>query len=225
MNSKQKSSALMTRLLATMLIILSIMLILNISCQPVPPTTIPKEPENSLPPDTDTTEVEESASNNIWSADGIITPGEYLSEMSYGNGDYEIYWFHDEVNIYIGIKAKTTGWVSMAVQPGSRMLNADMVLGFVQDGEVSIYDLFSTGSTGPHLPDTELGGTDDIAYFSGGEADGYTTIEFQRALVTGDKYDNKLSQGEVNQIIWAFGSSDALSLRHTKRGYGEIDLQ
>ncbi len=111
----------------------------------------------------------------------------------------------------------------MAIQPGSRMLNADMVFGFVQDGEVTVYDLFSTGNTGPHPPDTELGGTDDILDFNGKEEDGYTTIEFKRALITGDEYDNELSQG-ANQILWSYGAADNFALRHINRGYGEINL-
>jgi hypothetical protein len=121
------------------------------------------------------------------------------------------------------MKAKTSGWVAMAVQPGSRMLNADMVFGFVEEGEVTVYDLFSTGSTGPHPPDTELGGSNDILDFAGSEADGYTTIEFKRALITGDEYDNELSQG-ANQILWSYGASDNFALRHINRGYGEINL-
>lgn len=113
----------------------------------------------------------------------------------------------------------------MAIQPGSRMLNADMIFGFIKEEDVIVYDLFSTGNTGPHHLDTELGGTDDVITFGGSESDGYTIIEFQRALITNDKYDNTLSRGDVNQIIWAYGSADNTSLRHIKRGYGEIDLQ
>jgi len=121
------------------------------------------------------------------------------------------------------MKAKTGGYVSVAVQPGSRMKDADMVLGFVKDGETTVYDLFSTGDFGPHPPDTNLGGTDDILEFAGKEEGGFTTIEFKRAMDTGDKYDKPLVRG-ANKIIWAYGSSDSLSGRHSNRGYGEFTL-
>ena len=111
----------------------------------------------------------------------------------------------------------------MAVQPGSQMKDADMVFGFVKDGETTVYDLFSTGSFGPHPPDTELGGTHDILEYGGKEEGGFTTIEFKRALDTGDEYDNPLFPG-MNKIIWSYGSSDSLAIKHSTRGYGEINL-
>ena len=84
--------------------------------------------------------------------------------------------------------------------------------------------MFSTGDFGPHPPDTELGGTYDILDFGGGEEGGYTSIEFKRALNTGDKYDNALSRG-VNKIIWSYGSEDDLKSKHINRGYGELTIQ
>jgi len=121
------------------------------------------------------------------------------------------------------MKAKTSGWVAVALQPGKLMKDADMMFGFVKEGEATVYDLFSTGYFGPHSPDSELGGTADIAEFGGKEENGFTTIEFKRKLDTGDKYDLPFSTG-VNKIIWAWGTDDKQSLKHSKRGYGEIDI-
>jgi len=173
---------------------------------------LPKEEEPGEPPPTPA---------ERWSADGVFTDGEYLGEMAYDN--YEIRWLSDDQYIYIGIRAKTGGWVAVGIQPGSKMKNADMILGFVKDGEATFFDQFSTGATGPHSPDTDLGGTDDILEFGGKEEGGYTTIEFKRALDTGDEYDNELTKG-VNQIIWSYGSNDEIRVRHMNRGYGEIIL-
>ena len=156
-----------------------------------------------------------------WSADGIIEVREYHGSNVYG--DYEIYWRSDDQFVYMGMKAKTTGFVAVGIQSGSRMKDADMIFGFVKDGETTILDMFSTGDFGPHPPDMELGGTGDITEYGGSEEDGVTTIEFKRALDTGDKYDTPLSQG-TNKIIWSFGSSDEITRKHTNRGYGEIDL-
>ena len=156
-----------------------------------------------------------------WSADGIIKAGEYQGFNTYN--DYEIYWRSDEQYVYIGLKANTNGWVAVAIQPGSKMKDADMLLGFVEDDETTVQDLFSTGNFGPHLPDTELGGMDNILESGGKEENGFTTIEFKRALDTGDDYDIPLSEG-INRIIWAFGSNDNPALKHSTRGYGEIEL-
>ncbi len=194
---------------------------LAVSCQsqapaaapPAPSPGLPKAPTSGEPP---------SPPSEIWSADGVIDSREYLGEMTYDS--YELYWANDSEFIYAAMKAKTEGWVALAIQPGSRMKDADMIFGFVKDGEVTVFDLFSTGDFGPHPPDTELGGTFDIIDFGGKEADGYTIIEFKRALETGDQHDNRLAIGK-NRIIWAYGAADALAPKHTSRGYGEITLK
>ena len=98
-----------------------------------------------------------------------------------------------------------------------------MIFGFVKDGKIEVYDLYSTGIFGPHSLDTELGGTDNILEYSGIEEGGFTTIEFKRSLNTDDKFDILLSEG-INKIIWAYGSSDSLKLKHSTKGYGEINL-
>jgi hypothetical protein len=155
-----------------------------------------------------------------WSADGIIGSQEYVSEATYG--DYEIHWVNDQKYIYMAIKAKTTGWVSVGIQPGLGMKDADMIFGFVKDGVVTILDSYGT-NIGFHPDDTELGGTFDIISFGGQEAGGYTTIEFKRALDTGDKYDKALATGN-NRIIWAYGPDDTPTTKHTQQGQGEITI-
>lgn len=189
--------------------------------EPAPkPEQASPTPSNGLPtaPNPAETELEPTAR---WLADGVIDVDEYLGEMAYGN--FEIHWRSDEQNIYIGMKAKTSGWVSVAIQPGSRMKNADMVLGLVKNGETTVLDLFSTGDFGPHSPDDELGGTQNILEYGGSEDGEFTTIEFKRALNTGDEYDTAVLFGQ-NKIIWAYGLSDDITQKHSTRGYGEITL-
>jgi hypothetical protein len=154
-------------------------------------------------------------------ADGIISNGEYSKSKNLGG--FELNWHSDGQNIYFGIKAKTTGWISLGIQPGSKMKGADIVLGYVEGGKVYVSDHFSAGDFGPHKVDTEFGGNDNILEYGGSEQGEYTTIEFKRALNTGDQYDNALSPGIVD-IIWAFGSDDKPAQKHITRGYGQIDL-
>jgi hypothetical protein len=192
----------------------------GVSCQSQTPASAPPTPSPGLPKEPTSGE-SNSQMLASWSADGVIGSREYLSEMTYDG--YELYWVNDSEFAYVAMKAKTDGWVALGIQPGSRMKGADMIFGFVEDGEVNVLDSFSTDDFGSHPPDTELGGTFDIISFGGKEADGYTIIEFKRALDTGDQQDNKLSIGK-NQIIWAYGSADALTPKHANRGYGEITI-
>ena len=158
---------------------------------------------------------------DTWLADGVISDQEYSNNTQYF--DYYIYWWSDDQYVYIGIRAQTHGYVAIGFQPGSGMKDADIVLGFVEGGNVTVLDSFSTGDIGPHPEDTQLGGTNNIIEYGGSENDGFTTIEFKRALNTGDEYDIQLIKG-LNKIMWSFGSNDGSNVQHTARGYGEIIL-
>ena len=158
-----------------------------------------------------------------WVADGVIAPDEYTKSIGFGE-NFELFWTSDEEYIYVAMKARTSGWVSIGIHPESEAkINADMILGFVKDGETTVYDLFSANHPGPHRQDTEFGGSNNIVEFGGSEEGGYTVIEFKRQLDTGDQYDQPLTEG-LNTVIWACGSGDNSTSRHTERGYGEIEL-
>ena len=162
------------------------------------------------------------AGNDVeWTPDGVITNGEYTG--SFQTGSYELSWKSDGEMVYFGIRVETDGWVSLGIQPGDAMKDADIIIGYVDDGTVEVSDHYSTGTFGPHSPDTEQGGTDDILT-SGGATDGdYTVIEFSRLLQTGDDLDNDLTAGD-NQVIWSYGSSDDTGRQHSNRGYETISL-
>ena len=183
---------------------------------PTQTTAPPSAPDTTAPAETT------APAPVTFKADGIITPGEYSDNQTYD--DYQIYWNNDDTFVYIAMKAKTTGFVAVGIQPGFAMKDADIILGFVKDGKAEVFDLYSTGNFGPHPQDTELGSTNDII-MSGGTEDGqYTIIEFKRALKTGDKYDLDLVKG-INKIIWAYGPNKDLNIKHSNRGYGQIEIK
>ena len=156
-----------------------------------------------------------------WSPDGVIAPDDYSATKDFP--DYELHWRSDGQYAYMAMKARTSGWVAIGIGPDSRMRNADVILGYVKEGKTVIYDMFSTGFYGPHPPDAQMGGTDDILEFGGREEGEYTIIEFKRALATGDRYDKELVRGTID-IIWAYGPSDEFSSHHVSRGEGQIDF-
>ncbi len=157
--------------------------------------------------------------------DGVISVGEYAFEAIIAGGDYKLYWRLDGQEIHLGIVAETTGWVALGIDPGTRMKDADMILGWVnQDGSVNMTDAYATGETGPHPPDRSLGGNRDIYGYNGTESGGSTTIEFSRLLSTGDSYDKVIPQEGRLKILWAFGPTDEFTQQHVRRGKAIIDL-
>ena len=184
-----------------------------VAVPPLPPSNTPQQPQTPAGPTSPAT---------TWIADGVISVDEYQNNRAYG--DYTIYWSNDNGYVYIGIKARTAGWVAVGFGAETFMKNADIIMGSVTGGKLTIADMFSTGEFGPHPPDTQLGGTDDILA-SGGKVDnGYTTVEFKRKLDTGDKFDKPLVKG-INKIIWAYSGEPVLTVKHSLRGAGEIELK
>ncbi len=174
------------------------------------------------PPEVDATI---SATISVWAADGVLDYGEYDHTAVYQ--DYEIQWASGGDYIYIGMRAPTRGWVAVGFKPidsppSSAMNDADMIFGLIKDGQAKISDQLSTGPMGPHIPDTELLGTNDVAEFGGAEEGGYTTIEFKRALITDDEFDHDLEPGIEIPIIWSYSESDSLAAKHAISGYGVL---
>ncbi|UCE36149.1 MAG: hypothetical protein JSW00_11420 [Thermoplasmata archaeon] len=161
--------------------------------------------------------------------DGIIESGEYEFSASFSGGEFVIHWRVENDTIIMAMEGKTTGWVAIGIEPSDKMKDADMIFGWVSDsGVASVLDCFSTGTFGPHPPDTELGGTSDILCYGGTESGGKTIIEFKRLLSTGDSKDKDIpSEGEIT-IIWATGPDDDFESQHggssDNRGYGKVDI-
>ena len=160
-------------------------------------------------------------------ADGTIQEGEYPHELVLAEGKFTVYWRNNSGYLYMALKGRTTGWVAIGFEPTSRMKDADMVFGWVEeDDRVMVLDLYATGRFGPHPPDEELGGTNDLLDAGGKEDNGYTIIEFKRKMNTADSYDKVLTAGQTVRFIWAMATRDSLTVKHNiLKGSGELVLE
>ncbi len=155
--------------------------------------------------------------------DGTIADGEYAG--SYRNGDtgMELYWSVIGDRIYVGMRSPGHGWLAVGFDPdGPMMRGADIVIGFVQDGQVFAKDDYGDTQVS-HKPDTDLGGTDDLLELAGSEDEQGTTLEFTRPLETGDSYDKPIVPGE-KFVMLAYAEQDNWTAYHAKRGTVQIDF-
>ena len=162
-----------------------------------------------------------SAKPGEWKPDGMITDNEYAKMQQFG--ELTVYSRIDGDKVRMALKAKTNGYVAIGFEPSQRMQDADIILGFVKDGKATIADMYSTGPTGPHPPDEQQGGKNDVSVFGGSNKDGVTIIVFERKLDTGDAKDKVIKAGD-NKIIWAISEEAAFSGKHPKRGGGVLKL-
>ena len=161
-----------------------------------------------------------------WSPDGVISEGEYQSEYTLADGNFKLYLRVEGDTIYIGMAGKTRGWVAIGIEPTYMMKDADMIIAWVDaNGTVHVEDAYSTGATGPHPVDTQLGGTNDILQYGGKEQGGWTIIELARKLDTGDQYDKPLQPGSTVKIIYGMSSQDSFKAYHdVTAGYANITI-
>lgn len=125
----------------------------------------------------------------------------------------------------VSVSAPTTGWVAVGFEPSRAMKDANILIGYVADGEVVVTDQFGTTMV-QHAEDTTLGGTVDVTVLGGAESDGSTTLEFSIPLDSGDEYDRPLEPGSTVGVILAYGENgaDDLSGYHRDRAAVEITL-
>lgn len=195
----------------------------------VPPTSAPAQltapapteaPQAALPPQPTEASIAPGAKPQ---ADGVIGADEYAHQAAIG--PVTVYWANDAQTLYLAMEGKTTGWISVGLDPTNKMQGANYVIGAVDDGKAIAWDAWGQGVVGPtHPEDTKIGGKNDILAYGGVEENGVTRFETQIPLDSGDQYDKPLAPGQTYKVITAVGQSDAFDSRHTGRASGEITL-
>jgi hypothetical protein len=132
-------------------------------------------------------------------------------------------WRFSADRIEIKIKAPVKGWIAVGFEPENMMNKADIIIGFVKDGEVFIEDHYGT-SMFTHRADKLLGGSDNIIYKKGREESGSTELEFALPLSSGDKFDKTFSKGKKIKVILAWSNNDDIRSKHSGRTAINIEL-
>lgn len=153
---------------------------------------------------------------------GQVLAAEY--EHTIEAKDIAFSWKIDGDKLAGKIAAKTDGWVGVGFNPSQKMKDANYVIGYVKDGEVTVVDEFGTTSTG-HKNDDDLGGTNDVTVVGGTEEGGVTTIEFIIPLQSADEKDGKLEVDGDTVVLLAYGAGrDSLKSKHKFRTSMTVNL-
>lgn len=185
----------------------------TITSTPVTTPEITSTPATT-PTITSTPATTPTTKTTTWNPDGVISEEEYANSLSTNNGNFIFHWQFANEMMYFGLETTSQGWAAIGFEPTTRMKDADILLGGTENGVPYIYDMFSTGPTGPHPPDTDLGGTSDIIEYGAQEQAGGTVVEFSRRKDTGDSYDKVLTPGAEITIIWAHANTDEPFMIH-----------
>jgi len=156
--------------------------------------------------------------SQIPTVDGVIDEGEYPCQIQEQYTNIKIYWYNDEVYLWIGLVSPGVGWVAIAFEPESYAhYGANIIIGYVKNGQLFIGDHYGAEMTRHELDET-LGGTNDILESAGTESEGKTTIEFKIPLDSGDQFDKVLEPNKSYNVFVAYhATADDLMSEHTER--------
>jgi hypothetical protein len=127
-------------------------------------------------------------------------------------------WTPEGKNLNATVKAPTTGWVAVGFDPAVAMMEANLIIGYVEKGQVFIQDDYGSALTG-HDADVNGGGQDNVTNKSGKEEGGVTEISFTIPLDSGDQRDRKLVVGQTYKVLFSYGpdGADDFRTRHQVR--------
>jgi PKD repeat protein len=165
--------------------------------------------------------------SNDKGSDTLIEPGYIIVGEEYEQvevGGMRLRWKVKGEDLDCILSGPTTGWIAVGFDPTIGMESANIIIGYVYEGEyVEIRDDYGTAPSG-HTADVAMGGTDDVSNVTGSETAGTTEISFTIPLNSGDTFDKELIPGNTYTIMLAYGSADDLDSYHSERFTTEIKL-
>jgi len=138
-------------------------------------------------------------------------------------GGFHLEWMVDGENLNVKVSTETEGWVAVGFNPSKKMKDANIIIGFVENGTVTIEDHFGNGQFSHHS-DTALGGNDDVSNKAGTEVNGVTELSFTIPMDSGEQDDRTLMEGETYKVIFASNRKDKITMKHNRRSSMMITL-
>ncbi len=151
---------------------------------------------------------------------GIAGAGDWKTADTDG---FHLEWMVDGENLNVKVSTETEGWVAVGFNPSKKMKDANIIIGFVENGTVTIEDHFGNGQIS-HRSDIALGGSDDVSNKAGTEVNGVTELSFTIPMDSGEQDDRALMEGETYKVIFASNRKDKITAKHNRRSSTMITL-
>uniref|UniRef100_H2XZG6 DOMON domain-containing protein n=1 Tax=Ciona intestinalis TaxID=7719 RepID=H2XZG6_CIOIN len=110
-----------------------------------------------------------------------------------------LYWKNNDTHMTFEMHGQTTGWVGIGLSPNGGMIDADIYIGWVKDGNAYITDRHGQDSNAYPPKDPEQ----NVDLLLGYECDGWTVIKFVRQIPACEAdYDRPITSDTI-KMIWA----------------------
>ncbi|GAA4270796.1 DOMON domain-containing protein [Aquimarina gracilis] len=110
-------------------------------------------------------------------------------------------------NLECTLEAKTNGWIGVGFNDKNSIVNSDLLLFNIINGEASSTDLYVKGIGNPRK-DSDLGGANTITLLNSIEKRGVTRVVFSIPLKSGDTFDFEHRLNESYWLILAYSVED-----------------
>ena len=74
----------------------------------------------------------QATASREWQADGVISEGEYT--LTQKVGDIEVFSRLEGDTVMLGLRAQTSGWLAIGIDPEDKMKGADIILAQTRSG-------------------------------------------------------------------------------------------
>jgi hypothetical protein len=140
------------------------------------------------------------------------------------NDIYHLFWKYDEETIIFEVIVQTLGYVGFGISASGGMLNADIVIGWVKDGEATFNDRY-TGQS--RVMPTIDSGEPDWELLAASETETHTLLKFKRPRILCPDEDQPITEG-TTRVIWSYNDNDPSSEnsvpQHTHKGARSIHI-
>uniref|UniRef100_H3DG29 Monooxygenase, DBH-like 1, like n=1 Tax=Tetraodon nigroviridis TaxID=99883 RepID=H3DG29_TETNG len=136
---------------------------------------------------------------------------DHLVRLSWGFDNFQ-------GSITFELVVNTTGWVGFGLSPNGGMKGSDIVIGGIGPAGRYFADYHATGKSMPVVDVVQ-----SYTLVALEEADGQTTVAFQRLLQSCDDQDFHITAQPV-KLIYAYGTTDDIGYHGTRRGTKEVNL-
>lgn len=133
----------------------------------------------------------------------------------------QFHWRLDKDELHVKLRAPVAAWLSAGFNPSKGMKNADLIIGYMENGKAVITDQHGIDPKN-HRKDTDLGGEDDVRKASGSRTDGETVISFSIPVRPSDKLDKPILPDAV--VMLAYGKSDQTVQQHAFWAKARVNL-
>lgn len=151
------------------------------------------------------------------------TPNFYNKMKKVNKNGMTVFWEINESQLAIKMFAPTDGWIAIGFNTKDGLINTNLIMACVKNGQVLIEDQFIK-SPGSHIKVTDLGGNDQTSRHSGEETAKGTTISFEITQFALDQFHHHLKEGQKYHLLMAFSREDDFQHHSMMRTSVEIIL-